>query len=55
MKKYYDLLGLQEGASYEEIQEAYDRLSVDLHPSNNDNLDFFIEEYAKLKRHIQNY
>ena len=50
MKKYYDLLGLQEGASYEEIQEAYDRLSVDLHPSNNDNLDFFIEEYAKLKK-----
>ena len=50
MKKYYDLLGLQEGASYEEIQEAYDRLSVDLDPSNNDNLDFFIEEYAKLKK-----
>ena len=49
MKKYYDILDLQEGASYEEIQQAFDRLSVELDPSNNDNLDFFIDAYAELK------
>ena len=32
MKKYYDILGLSEGASKEEIQEAYDRLSKQLEP-----------------------
>ena len=56
MKKYYDILGLPEGSSQEQIQKAYDKLSVDLNPKNNDNLDFFKEEfdllneaYSKLK------
>ena len=46
MKKNYQTLGLKEGASQEEIQEAYERLSDTLDPKKNDNLDFFIEEYA---------
>jgi curved DNA-binding protein CbpA len=46
LKKYFDILGLQEGASQEEIQEAYERLSDTLDPKKNDNLDFFIEEYG---------
>ena len=45
MKKYFDILGLQEGASQEQIQEAYERLSDTLDPKKNDDLDFFIEEY----------
>ena len=49
MKKHYQTLGLQEGASQEEIQEAYDRLSKDLDPANNDNQEFFVEEFALLK------
>ena len=45
MKKYFDILGLKQDASQEQIQEAYERLSKTLDPKKNDNLDFFIEEY----------
>ena len=45
MKRYFDTLGLKEGASQEEIESAYTRLSKDLDPKENDNLDFFVEEY----------
>ena len=44
MNTNYQTLGLQEGASQEQIQEAYDRLSKELDPTNNDNQEFFIEE-----------
>jgi len=46
MKKYFKTLGLEEDASKQEIEAAYIRLSKDLNPASNDNLDFFIEEYA---------
>jgi hypothetical protein len=49
MKKYYDILGLEEGASKQAIQEAYDRLSVELDPKKNNNHDFFIEEFQLLQ------
>ena len=46
MKKYYQILGLQEGASQQEITQAFERLNETLDPANNDNLDFFKEEHA---------
>ena len=49
MKQHYTTLGLQEGASLEEIEAAYKRLSKDLDPANNDNQEFFKEEYKKLQ------
>ena len=49
MKKHYQTLGLKEGASQEEINTAYDKLSKELNPSNNDNQEFFIEEYKKVQ------
>ena len=49
MKHHFDILGLQEDASQEQIQEAYHRLSKELNPANNDNQDFFVEEYQKLQ------
>ena len=49
MTNYYETLGLQEGASQEEIQTAYERLSKELDPKNNDQQDFFIEEFALLQ------
>jgi tetratricopeptide (TPR) repeat protein len=49
MKHHFETLGLQEGASQQAIQEAYDRLSRELNPSNNDNQEFFIEEYKKVQ------
>ena len=49
MKQHYITLGLQEGASQEEIEAAYKRLSKELDPANNDNQEFFIEEYKDLQ------
>ena len=49
MKHHFETLGLQEGASQEAIKEAYDRLSKELNPSNNDNQEFFKEEYEKVQ------
>jgi uncharacterized protein (TIGR02145 family) len=49
MKNHYNALGLNEGASQEEIQEAFDRLKKELDPTNNNNQDFFIEEFEKLQ------
>jgi hypothetical protein len=49
MKKYYDILGLSEGASLEEIQVAYEQLSKELNPINNDDLSFFQKEYDKVQ------
>ena len=49
MSEQHKTLGLQEGASQEEIQTAYDRLSKELDPKNNDNQEFFVEEYKKVQ------
>jgi short subunit fatty acids transporter len=49
MKKHYQTLGLNEGASQKEIQTAYERLSKELDPRNNDNQEFFVEEYQKVQ------
>ena len=49
MKQHYKTLGLEEGASQEDIKEAYNRLSKELNPANNDNQEFFIEEYEKVQ------
>ena len=49
MEKHYKTLGLENGASKEDIKNAYERLSNELNPANNDNLDFFVEEYKKVQ------
>ena len=48
MKKHYYILGLKEGASQEEIQEAYERLSKELDPANNNNQEFFFFNQCKI-------
>ena len=50
MEKYLETLGLKEDASQEEIKIAYDKLSKELNPSNNDNQEFFEEEYKKVQK-----
>ena len=50
MNKYFNILGLEEGASQEAIQEAYNRLSRELDPAKNGNQEFFIEEYEILQQ-----
>ena len=49
MKKHYNTLGLNQGASQEEIQTAFERLSNELDPKKNDHQEFFIEEYKKVQ------
>ena len=49
MIKHYKTLGLKEGASQEEIKTAYDKLSKELDPANNNNQEFFKEEYDKVQ------
>mgnify|MGYP006131539567 CR=1 FL=1 len=49
MKKYYEILGLKEGATKQEVKKAFIKLSKELDPKKNDDQDFFIEETKKLK------
>ena len=49
MKKYFDILGLKETASQKEILEAYNRLTKEINPSDNNNQEFFKEEYKKVQ------
>lgn len=48
MEKYYKILGIKEGSSIEEIQEAYERMRVELDPANNNNLNIFKIEHDKV-------
>jgi hypothetical protein len=49
MEKYYKTLGLEKDTSQKEIQQAYEKLSKELNPSDNYNQEFFIEEYKKVQ------
>lgn len=50
MKKYYEILGLHEGASEQQIKEAYERLSRELSINyKNDNLTNIQKEYDKVQ------
>lgn len=49
MKHHLETLGLAEGASQEEIQSAFECLSKQLNPAENDNQEFFKEEYEKVQ------
>jgi hypothetical protein len=49
LKKHYKTLGLKEGASQDEIQEAFNRLSKEIDLENNNNQEFFKEEHQKLQ------
>jgi len=49
MKKYYEILGLKQGATKQEVKKAFNKQSKELDPKKNDNQDFFIEETKKLK------
>ena len=54
MNKDLEILGLSEGAKWIEIQVAFDKLSKEYDPKNNDDLDFFAEEFEKINRAYEN-
>lgn len=49
MSEYHKILKLKNDASQEEIQAAYDKLKIELDPTNNDNQEFFLEEFKKIQ------
>jgi preprotein translocase subunit Sec63 len=49
MKKYYKILGLEDGATKADIEKKYKELSKEYAPSNNNNQEFFREEYKKVQ------
>ena len=49
MKKHYEILGLEVGASKEDIEKSYEKLAKKFDPKNNDNQEFFKEEYEKVQ------
>jgi hypothetical protein len=48
MEKFYKILGLSQGATIEEIQDAYNKLSIELDPVNNNNLIYYQIEHKKI-------
>jgi curved DNA-binding protein CbpA len=50
MKKHYETLGLNQDASQEEVQRAYDKLSGELNPANHESKAFFQEEFDKVQK-----
>ena len=48
-KEALQILGLDENASKQEIDDAYKKLSEELDPANNDNDEFFIEKHKELQ------
>jgi hypothetical protein len=60
MKEYYSLLYLQDGASEDEVRNAYKKLAKKFHPDKNEGSNDFIEEfrliqdaYEKLIKHFE--
>ena len=48
MKEYYDVLGLKQGSSEEEIKKAYRKLSKQYHPDLNPNNKQAEEKFKKI-------
>ncbi|MEO6902226.1 MAG: DnaJ domain-containing protein [Bacteroidia bacterium] len=48
MKNYYDLLGIKENCSQDEIKKAYKKLAVKFHPDKNEGDEYFAEMFKQI-------
>lgn len=48
MKNYYDVLGINQDASKEQVREAYKKLSARIHPDKNDGDNYFSELFKNI-------
>jgi len=54
MKKYYEILGLNPGASEDDIKKAYKKLALQYHPDrNNDNPEKAAEKFKEISNAYQ--
>lgn len=48
LKNYYDILGVSENATTDEIKKAYRKLSIKFHPDKNDNDAYFSDMFKSI-------
>ena len=55
MKNYWQILGLEEGASQDEIKKAYKKYAKKFHPDLHGNDEFLKKDFKKYKRLMRHY
>ena len=55
LKDYYEILGVSQKASDDQIHEAYKKLAKAYHPDKHQGDDFFAEKFKSLQKLTQSF